>query len=69
MTYGEWTTRMKAQVAAEYFSDESKRIREENDKLRKENEVLKDGLNRLSVILGNERISRIEEEMASDRWA
>lgn len=57
MTYGEWTTRMKAQAAAEYFSDETKKIRQENEELREANEK------------AMERIERLESQLSSDRWA
>lgn len=57
MTYGEWTTRMKAQAAAEYFSDETKKIKQQNEELRKSNEE------------AMERIERLEAQLSSDRWA
>lgn len=57
MTYGEWTTRMKAQAAAEYFSEETKKIKQQNEELRKANEE------------AIERIERLESQLSSDRWA
>lgn len=57
MTYGEWTTRMKAQAAAEYFSDETKKIKQQNEELRRANEE------------AMERIEKLEAQLSSDRWA
>jgi hypothetical protein len=68
MTYGEWTTRMKAQAAAEYFAasspsclvawaEETKKIKQQNEELRKANEE------------AIERIERLEAQLSSVRWA